>query len=264
MQTIHTIFCLCNIYSWFYDAPLSYYGLTQVEEMAAFLKDKPITDDGSPESDHLKILRADPGAPKSKIICSNLRRAVSTLSFGFSDRLSRRKSDKILVVPFLQEISRNPDTLSITPPHTPIQASWIEKTYKQFQFQTIFNTQTDMSLHTGNKPMDSNGLKRMNDFCEYIFNTSTTNNNQTTPADANNANNYLGGIKEEYIIVGGHSIWFRYFFQTFLPYSVHHVSKNKKIVNCGIITFDLLKAETKRGPKYMIDPKTIKTIYGGF
>jgi hypothetical protein len=226
--------------SWFYDAPLSHLGLSQVDELAHFLKDRPLE---GPEAVHIQILRADPGAPRSKILCSNLRRAVSTLAAGFADRLQRRPMDKILVIPSLQEISRNPDTLSITPANATIQASWIEKTYKKCDFQQLFDTQTDMSLHRGNKPVDTNGLKRMLEFCDFVFS---------------------GSVKEEFVVVGGHSIWFRYFFNLFLPYSVSHVSKQKKIVNGGIITFDLMKAETRKGPKYMIDPKTIKTVYGGF
>jgi hypothetical protein len=229
-----------RLQSWFYDAPLSHLGLTQVEELANFLSSTPV--DG-PEAEHLKVLRADPGAPSSKILCSSLRRATSTLAGGFRDRLARRPDDKILVITALQEISRNPDTLSITPAHTPIQASWIEKTSKVCDFQDIFNTQTDMSLHVGNKPLNTNGLKRMLDFCEFVYSPS---------------------VKEDFVIVGGHSIWFRNFFQMFLPYSVHHVSKNKKIVNGGIVTFDLMKAETRRGPSYMVDPKTIRVVYGGF
>ena len=195
------------------------------------------------EADHVKIIRADPRAPKSKIVCSNLRRAASTLAGGLSDRFSRRPMDKMLIIPCLQEISRNPDTLSITPAHTQIQASWIEKNYPQYDFQAIFTSQTDMSLHTGNKPLNTNGLKRMLEFCDFVFS---------------------GSVKEDYVIVGGHSIWFRTFFKTFLPYSVYHVSKNKKIVNGGIITFELMKVDTRRGAKYMIDPKTIKPVYGGF
>lgn len=100
-----------------------------------------------------------------------------------------------------------------------------------------------MSLHVGDKPLNTNGLKRMNEFCEFIYSPS---------------------VREDYVVVGGHSIWFRSFFRLFLPYSVHHVSKNKKLVNGGVVAFDLIKAETRRGPKYMIDPKTIKVIYGGF
>lgn len=100
-----------------------------------------------------------------------------------------------------------------------------------------------MSFHTGNKPLNTNGYKRMLEFCELVF------------SDA---------CAEEYVIVGGHSIWFRYFFNMFLPFSVELVCKKKKIVNGGIVTFELMKAETRRGPKYMIDPKTVKVVYGGF
>lgn len=165
------------------------------------------------------------------------------MAAAFSDRLSRRPDDKILIISSLQEISCNPDTLSITPPHTPIQASWIEKQSKLCDFQDIYSYQVDMSLHVGDKPLNTNGLKRMNEFCEFIFSPS---------------------VKEDYIVVGGHSIWFRSFFRLFLPFSVHHVSKNKKVVNGGVVAFDLLKAETRIGPKYMIDPKTIRVVYGGF
>ena len=144
------------------------------------------------ETQHIKILRADPGTVESKILCSNLRRAVSTLAVAFRDRLARRPDDKILIVPALQEISRNPDTLSITPAHTPLQASWIEKGYTDMvDFPEVLGSQTDVSMHTGNKPINTNGLKRMLDFCEYVYSPS---------------------VKETHVIVGGHSIWFRYFF----------------------------------------------------
>jgi hypothetical protein len=60
--------------------------------------------DKTPEEDLVRILRADPGAPPSKIVCSNLRRAVSTMAGGFRDRFARRKNDKILIFSPLQEI----------------------------------------------------------------------------------------------------------------------------------------------------------------
>ncbi len=212
-----------------------------MDELRSFLLDtKNLT---GTDAEHLKILRADPGAPRSTILCSNLRRSISTLVGGFSERLTRRPEDKILVVTALQEISRNPDTLSITPPHSPVHASWMEKRSPLCDYSRLLSSQVDVSLHVGDKPINTNGLKRMLDFCDFVFSPS---------------------VKDEYIIVGGHSIWFRSFFNMFLPFSVHHVAKNKKIVNGGIVTFDLLKAETKRGPKYMVDPKTIKVIYGGF
>ena len=140
-------------------------------------------------------------------------------------------------------LSRNPDTLSITPAHAPIQASWVEKTSKVCKFQEIFSNQVDMSLHSGNKPLNTNGLKRMLAFCDFVFSPS---------------------VKEANVVAGGHSIWFRSFFQMFLPYSSTHTSKKKKMVNGGVVAFDLIKANTKVGPKYMIDPDSIHVVYGGF
>ncbi len=87
--------------SWFYDAPISNLGLSQIEELASFLKKTP---KDKKEANHVSILRADPGAPPSKILCSSLRRAVSTMAFAFKDRLSRRPQEKILIIPPLQEI----------------------------------------------------------------------------------------------------------------------------------------------------------------
>jgi hypothetical protein len=133
--------------------------------------------------------------------------------------------------------------LSITPAHTPIQASWVDKTSKICDFQATFTNQFDMSLHTGNKPLNTNGLKRMNEFCDFVFSPS---------------------VKEEYVIAGGHSLWFRCFFQSFLPFNFGHISKKKKMVNGGVVAFEILKTKTKSGPKYMIDPKSVSVVYGGF
>jgi hypothetical protein len=227
--------------SWFYDSPLSPLGLAQVEDLHSFIETENNTN-GNDGLD-LKVLRGDPDAPKSKLVSSGLRRASSTIAGSFRQRLKRRPDDKIVILDSLQEISRNPDTLVITPAQATIQASWIEKHYKLCHFQDIFDNQTDMSFYTGNKPITSYGLKRMNAFCEYVF-----------------SNN----VKEGHLIVGGHSIWFRSFFNMFLPFSVQNQSKSKKIVNGGVVAFDLMKADTNRGPRYMIDPKTIRIVYGGF
>lgn len=89
-------------FSWFYDSPLSPLGLSQVDELGSFLEKIPKSQDT--DAEHLKVLRADPGAPPSKILCSNLRRAISTLAAAFRDRLSRRPHDKIMVITPLQEI----------------------------------------------------------------------------------------------------------------------------------------------------------------
>jgi len=228
--------------SWFYDSPISHLGLDQVDKLAKFLSADNSAKLTKEEAEFVSILRGDPGAPSSTILCSSLRRALSTVACSFRERLARNPSDKILVVPSLQEISRNPDTLSITPVHQTVTASFIDRTSKVCDFQAIYSKQTDMSLHIGNKPINTNGLKRMNEFCDYV----------------------MTNVEEENVIVGGHSIWFRSFFRTYLPYTVDHVSKKRKVVNAGCVAFTLLKATTGQGDKYMIDPRSIKVIYGGF
>jgi len=231
-----------RIDSWFYDSPMSYLGQSQVEELAKFMSQ---ANNSNPPIDekHLAVLRGDPSAPPSAIVCSSLRRALSTMAAAFRDRFSRRPEDKILIVPSLQEISRNPDTLSITPAFTEVKASWIDRESKICDFQAIFTKQVDVSLHAGNKPINTNGLLRMTEFCDYCFSSA---------------------VKEDHIIAGGHSIYFRSFFRTFLPYGEDHISKKNKIINAGVVAFDLIKASTPDGDKYMVDPKSISVIFGGF
>jgi len=230
--------------SWFYDSPISHLGLSQVDALGKSLSKKPTEGSVSEkDAEFISILRGDPGAPESKLLCSSLRRALSTMAASFRERLSRRPGDKILVVPSLQEISRNPDTLSITPAMKQVNASWIDKHSEICDFQDIFTNQTDMSLHKGNKPIKTNGLLRMDEFCDFVFSSD---------------------VEEYYVIAGGHSIWFRSFFRSYLPYNSDHVSKKRKLVNAGCVALTLLKAKTTEGDKYMIDPKSIHIIYGGF
>ena len=69
----------------------------------------------------------------------------------------------------------------------------------------------------------------------------------------------------DHVIVGGHSLWFKSYFQNFLPFSSKHVAKQKKIINGGVVAFDLVKVTTTQyGDKYMVDPNSIKVVYGGF
>lgn len=235
-----------KIDSWFYDSPLSHLGLSQVQSLADFLNRDPTNDKSLSEAERriLQILRKDPNAPPSKLVSSNLRRALSTIAAAFQQRLLHDPQESILILPSLQEISRNPDTLSITPPQTNVQPSWIEGSSAVCDFNSIFAKQVDVEFHMGNKPIDTNGLKRMLDFCAKAFSPT---------------------LPEEYIVVGGHSIWFRSFFKEFLPRGSGHVGKSKKVVNCGMVAFDLWKMSEEDGrSRYMIDEKSIQVIYGGF
>merc|ERR1712238_344471 len=154
--------------SWFYDSPLSHLGLEQVDKLALFLQESEQKVSGD-EAKLLAIMNADPSAPPSILVSSSLRRAISTIAASFRVRLSKNPSDSILILPSLQEISRNPDTLSITPAYTSVTPSWIDQESKVCDFHKIFEEHLDVKWNKGNKPMDTNGYKRMSAFCQDAF-----------------------------------------------------------------------------------------------
>lgn len=224
--------------SWFYDSPLSEKGKQQAEGIRTFLRDsKP--EFSTPKEAHLIRLLKGEGPEKCKLTSSNLRRAISTIAIGLQDRLDKHiKDDKIMVLQELQEASINPDALSIHPPKSPLVTSWMDSS----RVKEIYATQCDPSKNLGNKPLKSNGLIRMEKFCDLVFEE----------------------IGASAIVATGHSYWFRAFFQTYLPKSFEHVSKKKKLINGGIVGFTLMRKKTDTGYKYMIDPSSLVVLYGGF
>ena len=258
--------------SWFYDSPLSQKGLEQALSIRAYLRDSTSNlEYATPkEADLIRTLIGDGGAAgaangdgsinnkvakkSSQLVSSNLRRAISTIVVGFQDRLAKCLNDgddNIMVLDCLQEISRNPDTLSITPARGSVIPAWTDpKPLGRF-----YKDRCDTTKHTGNKPVSTNGLKRLQAFCKNAFED----------------------IDRDAIIVGGHSLWFRSFFRTYLPYSFEHVSKKKKLINGGIVGFSLERIAVpsdNNGAKddgnnssswaYRIDPKSIVVLHGGF
>uniref|UniRef100_A0A7S2R230 Uncharacterized protein n=1 Tax=Eucampia antarctica TaxID=49252 RepID=A0A7S2R230_9STRA len=156
-----------------------------------------------------------------------------------------------MILPELQEISKNPDALSITPAHGKVLPSFIDHEISTCDLPRIYKEQVDTEkFHYGNKALDSNGLKRMQSFCDIVFHK----------------------IDKDVIIATGHSLWFRSFFQTHLPWNVEHKAKKKKLVNGGCVSFTLHKVmlenndttNKEQEATYCIDPKSINVIYGGF
>ena len=145
----------------------------------------------------------------------------------------------MLILPELQEISRNPDANSIIPPFGTVVPAWTDPDY----VRPILKKHVDTSMHTGNKPVDSNGLKRMQAFCQVAFDD----------------------IDNDCIVACGHSLWYRSFFRTYLPREYDHVAKRKKLVNGGCVGFQLKCVTTlDNGKQFMIDPASITVLHGGF
>lgn len=125
--------------SWFYDSPLSEKGLGQALGVHSFLQSS-LEYKTPREAEFIRIMLNG-----SQLVSSNLRRAISTMAVGLQERLSRT-GDSMLILPELQEISRNPDALSITPPHAPtVIPAWTDPDY----LKPILTKHVDTSMHTG-------------------------------------------------------------------------------------------------------------------
>ena len=254
--------------SWFFDAPLSEKGISQAEGVAKFLRDTETKYSTPRESKFLRLMKGEEedavvteksGGAKCILTSSNLRRAISTCAITFKDRLDRKlPGDKIIVLEELQEASINPDAQSIHPPFGKLVTSFTDSE----DIKSIYANQTDTSINKGNKAIQSNGLIRMQAFCNLLFNVNEHEKKESD--DEENAAHVLANADN--ILCTGHSYWFRAFFQTYLPTSFDHVCKTKKIVNGGLVGFTLCHTKVKSTgeDKYMIDPASLTVLYAGF
>jgi len=252
--------------SWFFDSALSAKGVGQGEGLRKFLRKEKMrlgsssSGNGNAREEHaVKLLLAldEEDDPSSQVVSSNLRRAISTAAIGLADRFvatntsiqqqhgaNINNKDGILLLPCMQEISKNPDALTILPPKGVAHPTWCDDVIVGLPPGT-FTSLIDTRYHTGNKSIDSNGLIRLNQFCADIFDSSK--------------------LPKSNIIFAGHSLFFRSFFQVYLPRGMEHVSKKKKLVNGGTVMVTLREATLGNGRKeYMIDPKSVVMVYGGF
>ena len=247
--------------SWFFDSALSAKGVRQSEGLRKFLKKEKMrlgsnggksSAKGEERAIQLLLALNEESSPSSHVVSSNLRRAISTAAIGLADRFassvvaSKSKSgedDEILLLPCLQEISRNPDALSILPPRGVAHPTWCDATIPGLPVSS-FSSMIDTKLHTGNKSLKSNGLIRLKQFCQDMFDDEK--------------------LPKSTIIAAGHSLFYRSFFQVFLPRGVEHIGKKKKIVNGGVVMFTLREATSEKKKEYMIDPSSIVVVYSGF
>ncbi|RYH25718.1 histidine phosphatase family protein [archaeon] len=231
-------------HSIFIDSPLNYEGIEQAIALRKFVQNpSSALSEDDPAAPLLSCLRGDGG---SSVICSSiLRRAVATTTVALWPRLEK-KGDKIHLLTSLQEISRNVDAYSISPaehiadlPFSRIVDICGGK--DNFVPEKVY----ECSTNHGNKTTSFYGIRRLNAFNEWMFKQH-----------------------EQTIIVGGHSLWFKYYFQTFLPHESTHEAKSKKISNSGVVGFtiqqttDLLTEDGQ--PRYRIMPDSLVVVYGGF
>lgn len=227
---------LLTMDSIFIDSPLNNEGFEQAKSLAKYMDSVSVTEN-MPKEDALVAAIAQQSV-SSVIVASNLRRAIATTTVALWPRVTRSK-EKIHILSSLQEISRNIDTRALAPARGIPDLSRIAQHCEEgFDPEQTY----DYSENLGNKTYTFRGIKRLRAFNDWAFKR-----------------------EEDVIVVGGHSLWFRAFFQTFLPFSCDHVAKKQKIVNSGLVAFTLQRAEMPDGQiGYRIDPDSMMTLYGGY
>jgi len=238
--TLNELKCVFGNDSVFLDSPLSKRGLEQCDKLRDFVQSNGQGGETkSPEAlADLASMRGE-GRP-SVMVTSNLRRAIATVAIGLWPRL-REQGDKqkIHLLSSLQEGSRNVDCMCLAGRGEVPPLKQVKKHLdtEAFQHGAYFNT----DFNAGNKAIFGSGLARLRDFAGFCM---------------------APELEGQTIIAGGHSLWFRTFFQTFLPHETEHIAKVSKMVNCGAVGFTLTQGEVNGELLYRIDPKSIVPIFG--
>eukprot|EP00392_Amoebophrya_sp_AT5.2_P016928 g17237.t1 len=214
--------------------------------------DSPLNDEGLKQASEMSTV-AEALVPRGAVfVTSPLRRAITTLLLAFKNRV---KSKHVPVWHCLQEISRNVDTAAFTPAHSIPVAS--KKLQKHDPFAAcLYDRVLDVSGYEGNKTLRRRGLSRLREFATKVFPEKSTGGNYQPP-----------------LVVGGHSLWFKNFFNLHLAANVSNekyplagLARTKKIHNGGLVKFSLQECESLSGHKlfYRIDPASITEVHKGF
>jgi len=233
-----------TLHSVFLDSPLNLDGIEQAVQLNKFItSDESLKGQNEEIVKLLNALRGDDNT-NSIVTTSCLRRAIATTTVSLWHRLQTHPEEKIHILSSLQEISRNIDTYCLAPTKSISDLPFERiKNHCEGTRELIPEDIYETVEHHGNKKHSFYGIKRFKAFNEWAF-----------------------ARKEEYIIVGGHSLWFKYFFQTYLPHASTHEAKTKKITNSGVVACKIYQYTnpTDGITSYRIDPESVVTVYGGF
>eukprot|EP01061_Rhynchopus_euleeides_P040499 TRINITY_DN6975_c0_g1_i1.p1 TRINITY_DN6975_c0_g1~~TRINITY_DN6975_c0_g1_i1.p1 ORF type:complete len:218 (+),score=90.62 TRINITY_DN6975_c0_g1_i1:830-1483(+) len=170
---------------------------------------------------------------QSVIVSSNLRRCVETALFGLAPRLEKTRED-VYVYSCLQEVARNVDTLSLTPAR--------EAPKVDCPFTELLNAK----LNFGSKRWHERAVKRLSIFLKFAFSR-----------------------EENRVIVVGHSLYFKKFFNEYLDERAQLPEQAKKsmkhkLSNCGVVRFRIQRGNKTFVNAYRIVPETIEVLHGSW
>ena len=138
----------------------------------------------------------------------------------------------------LQKINRNVDTCALSKPNTVADLPFSRVSPHCGGSDSCNASSFNTSLNHGSKALSVRGKSRIEDFNKWAMECS-----------------------EDTIIVGGHSLWFKQFFNLYLPFDCKHGAKDEahQLGGGGIHRISL-----KEKKAYYVDPASIQTVYGGY
>jgi len=153
----------------------------------------------------------------------------------------------VVLLSHLQEITSNPDGMSLSgkcemPPVSVVLRLYGSGKSPVKNWEEWLSSRFNTSFKEGFKPLHSRADDRMRAFVAWLFSE-----------------------EHETIVLCGHSMWFRYFFECYLPRDSKHSAKENKIQNTGTIALDFVKCEMKDGSvRYRIEADSIAVVHRGF
>ncbi|EUD65790.1 hypothetical protein C922_03773 [Plasmodium inui San Antonio 1] len=167
---------------------------------------------------------------KSVVLCSDLRRAITTCFIALQDRF-KTSDENVYLLKSLQELSRNVDSITLF--------NFYHK-YVTPKTKNYVSDDVDALIKQKVKVAPQTNKRRFLDTLSYIF------------SDPNNI-----------FIIFGHSLWFLSFFRSFLE--PPHKARNHKMKNSSVVVFNISKYKDEHGEEqYQIDPDSVKVVFKGF
>lgn len=228
-----------------FDSPLNQDGIQQAIDQSNKIKDY-IPGDNQFINDVVSVLQGN-NTSSSIIISSTLRRALETVSIALWSRIDK-SNERIRMNDSIREISPNLDCkiLNNESKIPDMSGSDCLQAHKLIaHFSRDYGYEPTKIFEPVRKKMNRNRENNQNDQLEVVEN--------------------LFSLRHEVIIMCGHSLWFRNFFRNFIGRNINHISKNRKIENCGVVAFKMICGVDESSKiRYQIDHKTITPIFLGF
>uniref|UniRef100_A0A0A9WS44 tRNA (Guanine(10)-N2)-dimethyltransferase n=2 Tax=Lygus hesperus TaxID=30085 RepID=A0A0A9WS44_LYGHE len=202
-----------------FDSPLNQDGIQQAVDLSYKIREYKPGDDSYINS----IVSVLQGVSKksSIIMVSTLRRAMETAAIGLWSRLDKT-NERLHMSDYIRELSPNLDCRSLKPENKIpdmtgsdcLQASRLMSHFERdhgYEPTKIFD---------GVRRKVSNSTAHE---IEYL----------------DRAVGEIFSLPQEVVILCGHSLWFRNFFRCYIGKDVEHVSKERKLHNCGVVAFQM-------------------------